>query len=203
MQTIEIPIDEQILSKLDELVPVVADSDAVRELGIVVTRETVARLALVRGLRDANLAPPPPGSAKRAVTAPVSSPKAPVESESAPESEPVEEVPTDNAGMIRLPDGWNQWGRTERVPEAQADVHSYYDRQGWRRYWGRAGDETMVFYWTPDPSLQDVEAYDGTDPDGKVIKVQTTPNGPGHIVPHGWGGEWASRFRHLRTLFRL
>ncbi len=188
MQTIEIPIDEQILSKLDELVPVVADSDAVRELGIVVTRETVARLALVRGLRDANLAPPPPGSAKRAVTAPVSSPKAPVESESAPESEPVEEVPTDNAGMIRLPDGWNQWGRTERVPEAQADVHSYYDRQGWRRYWGRAGDETMVFYWTPDPSLQDVEAYDGTDPDGKVIKVQTTPYGPGHIVPHGWGG---------------
>jgi len=187
VQTIEVPIDDKILSQLDDLVPVVSESEAVRELGIVVTRETVARLALVRGLRDANLAPPPPGSAKSTASAPASTPKASSESESSPKPAPVSDVPVDNSGMIRLPEGWHQWGRTERIPEAHSDVHSYYDRQGWRRYWGRAGDETMIFYWTPDPSLQDVEAYDGTDPNGKMIKVQETPYGPGHIIPHGWG----------------
>ena len=187
MQTIEIPVDDQILSKLDELVPVVSDSDAVRELGIVVTRATVARLALVRGLRDANLAPPPPGSAPRADRPSSPTPKAPAVPESEPAPEPEEKVAVDNAGMIRLPEGWHQWGHTERIPEAQSDVHSYYDRQGWRRYWGRAGDETMIFYWSPDPSIQDVVAYDGLDSSGKVIKVQETPYGPGHIVPHGWG----------------
>ena len=61
VDTIEIPIDDAILAQLDALVPVVGASEAVRELGITVTRETVARLALVRGLRDSNLAPPPPG----------------------------------------------------------------------------------------------------------------------------------------------
>ena len=101
--------------------------------------------------------------------------------------EVVEEAPVDNAGMVRLPEGWHQWGVGERIPEAQADIHSYYDRQGWRRYWGRAGDETMIFYWSPDPSLQDVVVYDGLDTSGKTIKVQETPYGPGHIVPHGWG----------------
>ena len=45
MKTIEVPIDDQILAQLDELVPIVSDSEAVRELGMVVTRETVARLA--------------------------------------------------------------------------------------------------------------------------------------------------------------
>ena len=62
MQIIEVPIDDQILAQLDELVPVVSESEAVRELGITVTRETVARLAMVRGLKDSNLAPPPPGA---------------------------------------------------------------------------------------------------------------------------------------------
>ena len=65
MKTIEVPIDDKILAQLDELVPIVSDSEAVRELGITVTRETVARLALVRGLKDSNLAPPPPGERYR------------------------------------------------------------------------------------------------------------------------------------------
>jgi hypothetical protein len=90
--------------------------------------------------------------------------------------------------MVRVPDGWNLWRASERIPETQADIHSYYDRQGWRRYWGKTDNETMVFYWSPDPSLQDVVAYDGVDPSGKVIKVQETPYGPGHLIPHGWGG---------------
>ena len=190
MKTIEIPIDDQILDQLDDLVPVISESAAVRELGIVVTRETVARLALVRGLRDSNLAPPPPGAPEPAAerdVPPVSSTKADSEVVPVSDSGSVDDAPRDNAGMIRLPDGWHQWGKSERIPEAHGDVHSYYDRQGWRRYWGRAGDETMVFYWTPDPSLQDVVAYDGADSSGKVIKVQETPYGPGHLVPHGWG----------------
>ena len=190
MKTIEVPIDDEILAQLDELVPIVSASDAVRELGMVVTRETVARLALVRGLRDANLAPPPPGAPEPAAerdVPPVSSTKADSEVVPVSDSGSVDDAPRDNAGMIRLPDGWHQWGKSERIPEAHGDVHSYYDRQGWRRYWGRTGDETMVFYWTPDPSLQDVEAYDGTDPGGKMVKVQETPYGPGHLIPHGWG----------------
>ena len=93
MDIIEVPIDDQILAQLDELVPIVSASEAVRELGITVTRETVARLALVRGLKDSNLAPPPPGA------------------------------PT----------------------EVRATAT------------------------------------------GKVVKIQNTPYGPGHLVPHGWG----------------
>ena len=186
MQTIEVPIDDKILAQLDELVPIISESEAVRELGIVVSRETVARLALVRGLKDRSLAPPPAGAPPTVSATPGSPPKASTESVEAPPVEVVEEVDLDNAGMIRIPDGWHRWGVNERIPESQSDVHSYYDRQGWRRYWGRAGDETMVFYWSPDPSLQDVVAYDGVDRSGKTIKVQTTPYGPGHIVPHGW-----------------
>lgn len=180
MSTIEIPIDDAILAQLDELVPVVSASEAVRELGITVTRETVARLALVRGLRDSNLAPAPPG--------PSPAPSAP--STPSPKASPTpvgDNVDLDNAGMIRIPEGWHLWRTSERIPDVQADVHSYYDRQGWRRYWGKTGNETMVFYWSPDPALQDVVAYDGVDSSGKVIKVQETPYGPGHLVPHGWG----------------
>ena len=186
MQTIEVPIDDKILAKLDELVPIVSDSAAVRELGIIVTRETVARLALVRGLKDRSLAPPPPGAPTKVSATPTSPPKASTESTEATPVEAVEEVELDNAGMIRLPEGWHRWSSNERVPDSQSDVHSYYDRQGWRPYWGKSGNETMVFYWSPDPSLQDVEAYDGKDQSGKSVKVQETPYGPGHIIPHGW-----------------
>ena len=190
VKTIEVPIDDQILAQLDELVPIVSDSDAVRELGMVVTRATVARLALVRGLRDSNLSPQAVSAAEPAaerVAPPGSSAKADSEVVPVSDSAPVADAPRDNAGMIRIPEGWNLWRSSERIPEAHADVHSYYDRQGWRRYWGKADNETMVFYWSPDPSLQDVVVYDGLDSAGKVIKVQETPYGPGHLVPHGWG----------------
>jgi hypothetical protein len=178
---IKVPVDDYVLERLDEVIPVISESAAAREFGVEVTREMVARMALVRGLKD--LRPPPPASTKQP-TPPQTANSTPSQATEAP-SEP--EAPRDNAGMIRIPDGWHQWGIKERVPEGQSDVHSYYDRQGWRRYWGKAGDETMVFYWSPDPSLQDVEAYDGQDSSGKTIKVQETPYGPGHIVPHGWG----------------
>ena len=186
MQTIEVPIDDKILAQLDELVPIISESDAVRELGIIVTRETVARLALVRGLKDRSLAPPPPGAPTKVSATPDTPSKASTDSAKATPVEVVEDLDLDNAGMIRVPEGWNRWRSGERIPESQTDIHSYYDRQGWRRYWGRSGEETMIFYWSPDPSLQDVDAYDGVDASGKTIKVQTTPYGPGHIVPHGW-----------------
>lgn len=187
MQTIEVPIDDQILAKLDELVPVVSDSEAVRELGITVTRETVARLALVRGLRDSNLAPPPPGAPAKVSATPTQPSKASTDSVEPTPVEAVETPELDNSGMIRVPEGWHLWGKSERIPDVHIDIHSYYVGQGWRRYWGRSGDETMVFYWSPDPSLQSVDAYNGKDVSGKTIKVQTTPYGPGHIIPHNWG----------------
>lgn len=187
MQTIEVPIDDKILAQLDELVPIVSESDAVRELGMVVTRETVARLALVRGLRAHNLAPPPPGAPKDSAADTNDRSKASENAAPPTKVEVTEEADLDNAGMIRIPDGWNRWRESERIPEAHSDIHSYYDRQGWRRYWGRSGDETMIFYWSPDPSLQDVSVYDGADSSGKTLKIQDTPYGPGHLVPHGWG----------------
>ena len=145
MQTIEVPIDDKILAQLDELVPIISESEAVRELGIVVSRETVARLALVRGLKDRSLAPPPAGAPTKVSATPDSPPKASTESVEATPVEVVEEVDLDNAGMIRIPDGWHRWGVNERIPESQSDVHSYYDRQGWRRYWFFIGLQTPHF----------------------------------------------------------
>ena len=189
MQTIEVPIDDKILAQLDDLVPVVSDSEAVRELGIVVTRETVARLALVRGLQDSTLAPPPPGGPSPVRAPSPKPPNADSVSVETTEPAPVVDAPRDNAGMIRVPDGWHLWRTSERIPESQADIPSYYDRQGWRRYWGKSNNETMTFYWSPDPSLQDVEVYDGVDTRGKTLKIQETPYGPGHLIPHGWGAQ--------------
>lgn len=91
-------------------------------------------------------------------------------------------------GLVATPEGWNRWGSSERIPAAHTEVHEYYTANGWERFWGRAGDEVIAFYWSPDPELQGLSSYKSLDKDGKEIKIQDTPFGPGHMIPHGWAG---------------
>jgi hypothetical protein len=181
-QTIEVSLEPEILRKLDDLVPEVASWKAVQEFGVKVTRETVARIAMLRGLNS--MTPTPVGKARR--------PKASEETEVV--SEEVKErvstvdsnVTRDSSGYIIPPTGWSMWREGERIISSHRDLHDYYVRQGWHRYWGRSGDETINFYWSSDESLHDVEPFPGKSSTGKEVKVQNTPWGPGHIIPHGW-----------------
>lgn len=184
-----------MLERLEKLVPMVAESAAAREFGVDVTLHTVARVALLRGLKameaaipdneaeftpETALAPPPV----------LSLPAIPAESDSPPAdadgSTPSVDIELGDDGLIVPPDGWNQWSTTERVPNEHSNVHEYYQSGGLQRYWGRSGEETIVFYWSPDPTKHDFPSYKDLDMNRKEIKVQTTPYGPGHLVPHGW-----------------
>jgi len=176
----------------------VADSAAAREFGIEVDRRLVARVALLRGLTamlgaagagiavdDAesaavSVAPPP----ALALSLPDEASSSPSTADSVPDS--VEMVELGEDGFFDLPEGWHVWSSGERVPDEHAEIHDYYAVGGWNRYWGRVNDEVIAFYWTPDPALQDYPSYKKVDRSGKELKVQNTPYGPGHIIPHGW-----------------
>ena len=182
-QTIEVSLESGVLRKLDDLVPEVATWTAVQEFGVKVTRETVARIAMLRGL--SSMTPTPVGTIKKRTPSatPVSVDE---ELELAPASAVDSNVDRDASGYIIPPTGWSLTSKGERIVPSHRDVHDYYTRQGWHRYWGRAGEETINFYWSADESLHDVELFSGTSANGKVLKVQNTPWGPGHIIPHGW-----------------
>ena len=194
--TLNLDLEKELLSRLDSLIAVVAESPAAREFGVDVTRTLVARMALLRGLsameagRQTGRVAPAPAAvlaapvAAGALVAPGTAPKnAKVEAETLGADGVVER---DSAGHIKPPEGWSQWSDNEKVPGSHAAVHEYYKAQGVSRWWGRAGDEVIAFYWSPDPTLQDIPAYGGVDANGKTILVQATPHGPGHMIPHGW-----------------
>jgi hypothetical protein len=65
-------------------------------------------------------------------------------------------------------------------------LHDYYTQNGWNRYWGRAGDQVIHFYWAPERRLQALDPFPGTDKGGRKVAVQETPWGPGHVVPVKW-----------------
>ena len=192
---IRLQLEQAMLDRLANLVPMVAESAAAREFGVDVTLNTVARVALLRGLsvmeaaipeNHADLPPetdvaPPPALALPAVPPQNDDPTAD-SSESAPDFD----VELNDDGQITPPEGWNPWSASERVPSEQSKVHEYYKSGGWQRYWGRSGEEVIVFYWSPDPSKHDFPSYKDVDMNRKEIKIQTTPYGPGHLVPHGW-----------------
>ena len=182
---VSLDLEPQVLESIDQLIPAIEDTVAVKEFGIKVTRETVARIALLRGLdlmqNAQDCAMPSP-----ALTAP---PEPTASAESAPEAvtAPLEsEVPRNVDGTIRTPEGWRRWGKNETLPDAQALLHDYYTRNGWHRYWGRAGEEIITFYWSCKEDFQDLDIYDGTDANGKTLLLRETPYGPGHMIPHGW-----------------
>jgi hypothetical protein len=194
LQPIKMTLEAELLERLDKLVPMVGQSAAAREFGINVDRHLVARVALLRGLSAMEAAIPEksPESAPESGVAPPPAlvlPAIPVESESLkadPGSEPAVTADIGDDGLVVAPDGWNSWSKSERVPLEQQKVHEYYESGGLSRYWGRSGEEVIAFYWSPDPSLHDFPSYKLPDTSGKEIKVQTTPYGPGHMVPHGW-----------------
>ena len=184
-----------MLDRLENLVPMVADSAAAREFGVDVTLNTVARVALLRGLSVMEAAIPQNDapSAPEAVVAPpppLALPAIPEDLDSSTadstDSAPSVAVEVGDDGFISPPEGWNAWSDSERVPPEHGNVHEYYKSGGLRRYWGRSGDEVIVFYWSPDPTKHDFPSDKNVDMNRKEIKVQTTPYGPGHLVPHGW-----------------
>ena len=148
---LRLTLEDELLVRLDALVPKVGCSAAAREFGIVADRHLVARVALLRGLS-------------------------------------IMEAGEVSGRVVATPEGWNRWGSSERIPAAHTEVHEYYTANGWERFWGRAGDEVIAFYWSPDPELQGLSFYKSLDKDGKEIKLQDTPFGPGHMIPHGWAG---------------
>tara|TARA_R100001594_G_scaffold38318_1_gene69359 strand:+ start:2152 stop:2745 length:594 start_codon:yes stop_codon:yes gene_type:complete len=186
--TITLELDATLQEAIQDLMPEVRDWPAVREFGVEVTRELVARIAITRGLKSMHKRPitnPTRAKSKQPEVVPdIDEPQV----QPTPEPEPVEEKgPKLNAnGLVEPPTGWSLWRSTERVPTDQEDVHGYYTRQGWDRWWGKVQNETISFYYSRDPELHDVIPFDGTGPNGKSVLVQKTPWGPGHIIPHKW-----------------
>ena len=179
--TISLELDAALQEAIQDLMPEVRDWPAVKEFGVEVTRELVARIAITRGLKSMHKRP-----ASNPTKAKPQKPEV-VPDIDEPTPEAVEEGPKLNAnGLIDPPVGWSVWRPTERVPTTQEDVHGYYTRQGWDRWWGKVQNETISFYYSRDPELHDVLPFDGTGPNGKSVMVQKTPWGPGHIIPHKW-----------------
>ena len=198
MNPIKLTLEDEMLDRLDSLVPMVGQSAAAREFGIQVDRNLVARVALLRGLSSMEAAIPgipvaPAEAVPDSVVAPpppLVLPAIPVESTSSkansPDSAPATSADVGEDGLIVPPKGWHTWSLSEKVPMAHEKVDVHYKSGGWQRYWGHAGEEVIAFYWSPDKSLHDFPSYKQSDRSGQTIKVQTTPYGPGHIIPHGW-----------------
>lgn len=186
-----IPLNASLSERLTALIPEVEGAQAVRELGVVVDLRVVARIALMRGLadleahgytRDAQAA-----SRARLPENSVGPKAASAEAKSTEAATDTSDMVRDESGMIEIPAGWSAWVGNS-VPESHEGVHAYYVGCGWQRWTGKAGTETMHFYWSPDESLHAVPVYDIPDMRGKMVLNQATPYGPGHIVPHGWAG---------------
>lgn len=185
---LSLDLEAQVLKNIDQLIPAIEDTVAVKEFGIKVTRETVARIALLRGLalmgeaQDCAMPEPPLQPTIKSLNTQS------VNAETTNESdEPVSDTAERNVdGTIRTPEGWRRWGKNESLPDDHSLIHDYYTRNGWNRYWGRAGEEIITFYWANKEDMQDLDIYDGTDVNGKKMLLQKTPYGPGHMIPHGW-----------------
>jgi len=184
--TISLELDAALQEAIQDLMPEVREWPAVKEFGVEVTRELVARIAITRGLKSMHKRPASnPTKIKPQRPEVVPDVEEPTPS---PEPKQVEDAPIklNASGLIDPPVGWSVWRPTERVPTNQEDVHGYYTRQGWDRWWGKVQNETISFYYSRDPELHDVLPFDGTGPNGKSVMVQKTPWGPGHIIPHKW-----------------
>jgi len=177
-------LEPRLVADLDKLVADLKSSGPAYEFGVRVTREIAARVALLRGLNAGAT-----GAVSKVKAAQPRSESKPAPGHHKPEPEPeVDEsfsVILNEDGRIQPPPGWDVWAG-ELVPQEQLKVHSYYTEQGWSRMHGKVGDETIVFYWSDDPSNQEADAWSGSDMTGKQVVPQETPFGPGHIVPLGW-----------------
>lgn len=167
-------LESDIQDRLRAMIPVIKGLAHVKELGVEVSAETVGRMALIRGL----------DALEKAHSVKNGAPKPEKEADPAPD-EPVSAAEPRN-GVHPTPDGWARCGPNDKIPVPEAVLHDYYTQNGWDRYWGKAGDSVIYFYWTPEMAKQGLDAFPGSDKNGRRIAVQDTPWGPGHIVPTNW-----------------
>ena len=172
---VTVPVDPEVIALLDKLQEKLNESPAAKEFGLTVTREIAARVALLRGIEALDLQEEAMPSAVETVEEKAAETKA---------AEPVKPVDTsvdieyNDKGEIKPPAGWELW--RAQVPSTQETAHEYYIQRGWRRWHGKVGDRLIAFYWSQDIEKHAVAAFDP-----KII-IQTTPWGPGHIIPDNW-----------------
>jgi hypothetical protein len=180
MPRLILKIDDAVAAMLDAQVEALSKSQAAREFGVVVNRQVAARVALMRGLSVMGSvggvgSTDSVGSAQDA-------------SEADSPDTPVESIDVDEHGRVQPPEGWAPFKPSEKIPPEQSDVHEYYLKHGWLRWYGNTGNEAISFYWCDNQAHQSLDPWTGADAKGKTVVVQTTPWGPGHIIPHGWSG---------------
>ena len=197
--SVPIRLDPREVERIDALMATVKESEAAREFGVKVDRGLVLRIAVSRGLQVMEAGAAAPRAASATAVEPKKAEIAPKKAKKAGTGQKKTEngksdvlsggdvAERDENGVFLAPKGWNEWSAGERIPEEHAEVHDYYVNNGWRRFWGKAGDESITFYWTGDERLHELEPF-RADAGGKEVKIQTTPYGPGHLVPHGWAG---------------
>lgn len=175
--TLTLRLEPELQTQIGQMIPIIKGLAHVKELGVEVTRETVARMALIRGLDALQRQHLPQNDAKKADPTP----------------DPVAEEPISAAepknGVHPTPEGWTRVAPGDKIPVSQAVIHDYYTQNNWNRYWGRAGDSIIHFYWSPEVQFQDLDVFPGSDKNGKTVAVQDTPWGPGHIIPVNWSNQ--------------
>lgn len=172
--TLILKLEEELNTRIAQLIPTIKALPHVKELGVEVSRETVGRMALIRGLDALERAHK---GAQKAETSAKSA-----------EIDPNEAVPvvSEDADVYETPEGWSKVGPNEAIPVPEAVLHDYYTQNGWNRYWGRVDDQVIYFYWSPEKRLQGLKPFPGTDKSGRKVAEQATPWGPGHVVPTKW-----------------
>lgn len=172
--TLILKLEEELNTRIAQLIPTIKALPHVKELGVEVSRETVGRMALIRGL----------DSLERAHKGAAKPENRQIEAENAAvEADP---VVSDDGDAYSTPEGWTKVGPNESIPVPEAVLHDYYTQNGWNRYWGRVDDQVIYFYWSPEKRLQDLKPFPGTDKSGRRVAEQQTPWGPGHVVPTKW-----------------
>ena len=175
-QKVTLSLETDVMRQIDELVKEVASWPATQEFGVKVTREVAARVALLRGLQSLKVSatPAPTKSAAAKDSTPETvEPAAPVDPD----------IDRNQDGTIQRPDGWQEWLSRDGLPSGQDLLHTSYTAHGWKRMWGKVGQDVITFYWADDESAQSLEPFVGGE---EELMVQSTPWGPGHIIPKGW-----------------
>jgi hypothetical protein len=172
--TLTLRLEPELQKQIGQMIPLIKGLAHVKELGVEVSRETVARMALIRGLDALERQYKAKTDTKTADPAPEEPSEAPISA-----AEP-------KNGVHPTPEGWTRVAVGDKIPVAQAVIHDYYTQNNWNRYWGKAGDSVIYFYWSPEVQFQDLDVFPGSDKNGKTVAVQDTPWGPGHIIPVNW-----------------
>ena len=203
-EDVNLSLERTVLRRLDAMVGVVGEGSAAQEFGVEVTREVVARIALLRGLllmerlgagaSNVGAGAGAQGSQGGAGGQGSQGGQGGANGHSSEQIKPVQADPTTQTdgqttteqvkrtidGLICPPDGWEKW-KESHLSSKQQDAHEYYVNNGWERWWGKSGERVIHFYWSPYEDARGVVPYTGAD--GKAFVVQETPWGPGHLIP--------------------